>query len=89
MTINRHWGYARQDDQHKSVRDQVRILVDVASKGGSPLLNVGPTQTGKIQPEFVARLCGMGAWLKANGESIHGAVMNLKSVLLKRVGDAR
>jgi alpha-L-fucosidase len=72
MTINDHWGYARDDHNHKSVRQLVQTLVDIASKGGNLLLNVGPTPQGTIQPEHVARLRQMGAWLKIHGESIYG-----------------
>ncbi len=46
--------------------------MDVVSKGGNFLLNVGPTPDGAIQPEFVERLRGIGAWLKVNGEAIYG-----------------
>lgn len=72
MTINNHWGYAAADHNHKSVRQLIHNLVDIVSKGGNYLLNVGPMPNGKIQPEFVVRLRQMGAWLKVNGESIYG-----------------
>ncbi len=72
MTINNSWGYNRYDHGHKSVRQLIQTLVDVASKGGNFLLNVGPMPTGEIQPEFVVRLKQMGAWLKEFGEAIYG-----------------
>ena len=72
MTMNRNWGYNRADKDFKSDSDLIRRLVDVASKGGNFLLNVGPTADGEFPPESVDRLRAIGAWMKINGESIHG-----------------
>ncbi|MBI5084664.1 MAG: alpha-L-fucosidase [Acidobacteria bacterium] len=72
MTINGTWAYNKNDKRYKSTTQLVQMLVDVASKGGNFLLNVGPTPEGTIQPEFVERLRGIGAWLKLNGDSIYG-----------------
>ena len=71
MTINRTWAYNRHDTSYKSTTQLIRMLIEVASKGGNFLLNVGPTPEGTIQPEFEQRLRGMGAWLKVNGEAIY------------------
>jgi alpha-L-fucosidase len=72
MTINYHWGYAANDDHHKSVEELLFDLVDVASKGGNFLLNVGPRPDGTIQAEHRERLRAVGAWLARNGESVYG-----------------
>ncbi|HPA19396.1 MAG TPA: alpha-L-fucosidase [Verrucomicrobiae bacterium] len=72
MTLNGHWGYCAADQNWKSTEDLVRKLVDIASKNGNFLLNVGPTAEGLIPEPSVDRLRGVGAWLKANGESIYG-----------------
>ena len=72
MTMNRHWGFNKNDKDFKSVRDLVRKLVDIASKGGNFLLNVGPRADGAFPPESVDRLEGIGRWMDVNGESIHG-----------------
>ncbi len=48
------------------------MLIEVVSKGGNLLLNVGPRPDGTIQPEFVSRLQAMGAWMKVNHEAIYG-----------------
>ncbi len=72
MTMNRNWGYNRADKNFKSSAELVRMLADVASKGGNLLLNVGPTEDGEFPPESVTRLREIGAWMDANGESIHG-----------------
>jgi alpha-L-fucosidase len=72
MTINRTWAYNRNDTSYKPTTQLIRMLIEVASKGGNFLLNVGPTPEGTIQPEFEERLRGIGAWLKVNGEAIYG-----------------
>ena len=74
VTINQDgWGYNKYETEFKTSRDLIRMLVEVVSKGGNLLLNVGPTPDGRIGPEFVARLEAMGRWMKVNGESIYGA----------------
>jgi len=72
MTMNTTWGYKFYDDQWKSTETIVRNLIDIASKGGNYLLNVGPTAEGVIPPPSVERLRGVGQWMKANGEAIYG-----------------
>jgi alpha-L-fucosidase len=72
MTINNTWAYNKNDHDFKSSRTLIRNLVEVASRGGSLLLNVGPQPDGQIQPEFQERLRGIGAWLTRNGDSIYG-----------------
>ena len=72
MTINRTWAYNKYDTNYKSVTELIRALVEVASKGGNFLLNVGPTPEGEIQPEFTERLLAIGKWLEINGEAIYG-----------------
>ena len=47
------------------------MLIEVASRGGNFLLNVGPQPDGTIQPEFQERLTSIGQWLQVNGESIY------------------
>jgi alpha-L-fucosidase len=72
MTINNSWGYNATDDHFKSPRHLLHNLIDIASKGGNYLLNVGPTSTGIIPEPEVACLQAMGAWLKTNGQAIYG-----------------
>ncbi len=71
-TVNKAWGYNSKDKQYKSVTDLIHFLARAAGHNSNFLLNVGPMPNGKIQPEFVERLRGMGEWLKVNGESIYG-----------------
>ncbi|HWQ53590.1 MAG TPA: alpha-L-fucosidase [Bryobacteraceae bacterium] len=73
VTINQDsWGYNKYETQFKTERGLIRMLVEVVSKGGNLLLNVGPKPDGTIQDEFVTRLNAMGRWVKVNGEAIYG-----------------
>jgi len=72
MTMNNTWGFKSYDHNWKSTEDLLRKLVDIASKGGNFLLNVGPTAKGLIPEPSIERLRLIGAWLKVNGESIYG-----------------
>src|SRR6185503_327073 len=60
------------DEKWKSSQVLVRNLIDIASKGGNYLLNVGPTAEGLIPAPSVERLAEMGRWMKINGEAIYG-----------------
>jgi alpha-L-fucosidase len=71
MTINDTWGFKLFDTNFKSATSLIRNLIDIASKGGNYLLNVGPDPTGVIPQAEVDRLAAMGKWLKSNGESIY------------------
>ena len=70
-TINRSWGFNLTDHDYKSTEDLIRYLVGAAGRGANFLLNVGPMPSGKIQPEFVERLHGIGGWLELYGDSIY------------------
>src|SRR5271169_1952656 len=72
MTINNTWAYNKNDHDYKSEQTLIRALVEVASRGGIFLLNVGPQPDGQIQPEFRQRLQAIGDWLTLNGDSIYG-----------------
>ena len=72
MTLNKHWGYKKDDQEWKPTETLVRHLVDIVSKGGNFLLNVGPTGEGLIPAPSVERLREVGDWMKTNGEAIYG-----------------
>ena len=72
MTMNDTWGFKTNDHNWKSAKTLVRNLIDIASKGGNYLLNVGPTSMGLIPEASVKRLKEIGAWMKINGEAIYG-----------------
>jgi alpha-L-fucosidase len=72
MTMNNTWGFSRTDENWKSTEDLTRKLIDIASKGGNFLLNVGPDEKGNIPPASIERLAAVGQWMRANGESVYG-----------------
>jgi alpha-L-fucosidase len=72
-TINHTWGYRRDDHDWKSPGQIAFKLVDIVSKGGNYLLNVGPMADGLIPQPSQDNLRAVGRWLKVNGEAIYGA----------------
>jgi alpha-L-fucosidase len=72
-TLNHTWGFKKDDTDWKSPEDLIFKLVDIVSKGGNYLLNVGPTAEGVIPQQSQDNLRAVGRWLKVNGESIYGA----------------
>lgn len=72
MTMNDTWGFKRDDQNWKSTEDLLRKLVDIVSKGGNFLLNVGPTAEGLIPDPSIERLAAIGEWIRTNGESVYG-----------------
>jgi alpha-L-fucosidase len=72
MTMNTTWGYSEHDHAWKSDEKLIRNLVDIASKGGNYLLNIGPKGDGSVPEQSVKSLQAMGAWMKVNGEAIYG-----------------
>ena len=73
MTMALSWGYHFADRGWKSETILIRNLIDIVSKGGNFLLNVGPEPTGKIPKAELIRLAAIGEWMDVNGDSIHGA----------------
>ncbi len=65
------WGFVENHD-YKTVADLVGDLVDIVSKNGALLLNVGPRADGSIPESEEALLLGIGRWLSINGEAIYG-----------------
>ncbi len=72
-TLNNTWGYKSYDNNWKTPEDLTFKLVDIVSKGGNYLLNVGPTSEGLIPQPSQDNLRTVGRWLKVNGEAIYGA----------------
>jgi len=72
--IGKSFGYNKQEvpDDFLSVPKLVRLLVDIVSKNGNLLLNVGPKPGGEIPAVQVDRIKGVGAWLSMNGDAIYG-----------------
>jgi alpha-L-fucosidase len=72
-TINHTWGYRQDDTDWKSPGDILFKLVDIVSKGGNYLLNVGPQADGVIPRGSQDNLRTVGRWLKVNGDAVYGA----------------
>ncbi|TCP23527.1 alpha-L-fucosidase [Scopulibacillus darangshiensis] len=72
MTMNQSWGYSDKDQVWKTTASLLRKLVNIVSKGGNLLLNVGPTPDGEIPGQSVERLAEIGEWLDINGEAFYG-----------------
>lgn len=72
-TLNHTWGYRSDDQDWKSPGEVIFKLVDVVSKGGNYLLNVGPMPNGDMPQAAQDILRAAGRWLKVNGEAVYGA----------------
>jgi len=72
MTIGDYWQYSVKDTAFKRPAELIRILVDVVSRGGNLLLNVGPDPNGVIPNTLIGRVMAVGAWLTTHGEAIYG-----------------
>ncbi len=72
MTMNDTWGYKSGDTNFKSTETLLRNLIDIASKGGNYLLNIGPDAKGNVPPPEIERLHQVGQWLAVNGKAVYG-----------------
>lgn len=71
-TLNNTWGYKSYDNDWKSLNEMLFWIVEITSKGGNYLLNIGPDGNGVIPEASVKMLKEIGAWMKINGEAIYG-----------------
>jgi alpha-L-fucosidase len=72
QTMNDTWGYSEHDDNWKSSREIIRQLIDVVSRGGNYLLNIGPKGDGTIPEPSLQIMRDVGKWMAVNGEAIYG-----------------
>ena len=72
QTMNGMWGYKVEDQNYKSVKDLVRLIVRAASKGSNLLLNIGPQPDGNLPAAALDRLAGIGEWMNVYGASVYG-----------------
>ncbi|WP_443938408.1 alpha-L-fucosidase [Pedobacter sp. MW01-1-1] len=75
-TMNTSWGYKSYDHRWKSPEELIENLIDIASKGGNFLLNVGPKADGTFPEESTKRLKQIGEWMKINSEAIYATKAN-------------
>lgn len=71
QTMNHSWGYNVKDQDYKSTKELIQLLVRTAGKGANLLLNVGPQPDGTLPEAALTRLAEMGQWLDRYGESIY------------------
>jgi len=74
LTISngRGFWYKGESADYKTPKELVRMLIDIVSKGGNFLLNVGPSPEGEITPQEIDRLLKIGQWMEIHSESIYG-----------------
>jgi alpha-L-fucosidase len=77
MTLNTTWGYSEHDKAWKSDQTLIRNLVDIVSKGGNYLLNIGPKGDGSIPEESVRSMQAIGRWMDVNSEAIYETAASL------------
>ncbi|MGZ3938471.1 MAG: alpha-L-fucosidase, partial [Flavisolibacter sp.] len=74
MTMATSWSYV-PNDTYKPADEIIKKLVDIVSKGGNYLLNIGPGPDGELDPTAYQRLKEIGSWMKINSEAIYGSRM--------------
>jgi alpha-L-fucosidase len=72
QTFSGSWGYHRDEQTWKSVKQLLWMLIDGVSKNGNLLLNVGPTARGEFDARACERLAGIGEWMRRHARSIYG-----------------
>ena len=76
MTMNDTWGYSEHDHDWKSSEVIIRQLIDVVSRGGNYLLNIGPKGDGTIPEPSLKIMTDVGKWMEVNGEAIYGTTQS-------------
>lgn len=71
QTLNGTWGYSADNQKWKTSDDLIRELIDVVSRGGNFLLNIGPEPDGSIPAESIRLFQEIGAWMDINSEAIY------------------
>ena len=71
-TMNRTWGYRITDQNYKSTKELLHLLIKAAGNNANLLMNVGPQPNGELPEAAVQRFKEMGDWMSANGETIYG-----------------
>lgn len=74
QTMNGMWGYKIVDQNYKSTKELIHLLVRTSGKSANLLLNIGPQPDGTLPEMALNRLAEMGKWLNKYGESIYATV---------------
>lgn len=87
--LGRSFGYNRAEGEAETIAsaDLISMLVDIVSKNGNLLLDVGPEADGTIPPVQMDRLKELGTWLKQNGDAIYDTVPWVRAVGKTAEGD--
>ena len=72
FTLGTQWQFKPTNEDYKSGRDLIEMLINIRAKGGNLLLNIGPEPSGIIPMEQERILRELGLWMFVNGEAIHG-----------------
>jgi alpha-L-fucosidase len=78
MTMNYSWAYVPSDTAFKSPYEILRTLIEVVSRGGNLLLNIGPRGDGSLVPEERDIMVELAKWMKTNKESVVGVTPGLE-----------
>jgi alpha-L-fucosidase len=78
MTMNYSWAYVPSDTAFKSPYEILRTLIEVVSRGGNLLLNIGPRADGSLVPEERNLLLELAKWMRVNKASVIGAEPGLE-----------
>lgn len=76
VTLNEHWGYCEHDDQWKTARQVIQMIITAAKGRGNLTLNVGPRGDGSLPEPCVEVLREVGEWVKANEEALRPGLVS-------------
>lgn len=72
QTMNGMWGYKIMDQNYKSARELIHLLVQAAGKNANLLLNIGPQPNGELPEAALSRLSEIGKWMDEFGHTVYG-----------------
>lgn len=70
--MNKSWGYRRLDLAYRPASELLREFIEIMSRGGNYLLNIGPDSTGTIPEPQIERITQIGKWMKQNADFVYG-----------------